>query len=138
MSINNVYSGLARAVNHINNPNLPTGVLIEEIPADVGRSYEGYKRGGILEGAEKLRKELMSAAVWIAGIPVFQKANELDFPLKYQEYIVPDVYYLEKYNRIMGIGHPILALFRRFGYIFRCIRYGHISNIISGIKKRIQ
>ena len=67
-----------------------------------------------------------------------QKANELDFPLKYQEYIVPDVYYLEKYNRIMGIGHPILALFRRFGYIFRCIRYGHISNIISGIKKRIQ
>ena len=78
-NINNVYSGLAKAVNHINNPNLPTGVLLEEIPADVGRSYEGYKRGGILEGAEKLRKEVMSAAVWIAGIPFFQKLNELFF-----------------------------------------------------------
>lgn len=76
MSINN-YSNLTRIVTHINNPNLQTGVLMEEIPTDIGRCYQGYKRGGVLEGAEKLRKELMGAAVWIFGIPVFNKIGTL-------------------------------------------------------------
>ena len=72
MSITADYTRLARVVSHIQNPNLPSGTLIEEIPSDIGRSWEGYKRGGILEGAEKLRKELMAAAVWLLGIPAFK------------------------------------------------------------------
>jgi len=67
------YSHLANTVHVINNSNRPWGTLIEEIPSDVGRSYEGYKRGGILEGAEKMRKELMAAAVWMFGIPGINK-----------------------------------------------------------------
>ena len=81
MSISNNYTTLARVVSHIQNPNKTTGTLIEEIPSDIGRSVEGYKRGGILEGAEKLRKELMAAAVWLLGIPAFKwvgdKTSEL-------------------------------------------------------------
>lgn len=73
MSINNSYSLLARTVKTINNPSLPVGTLIEEIPTDIGRAHEGYKRGGTLEGLEKLRKEFMSALVWMFGIPVFNK-----------------------------------------------------------------
>lgn len=71
------YSTVARLVNHINNPNYVTGTMIEEIPADLGRSYQGYKRGGVIEGAERLRKELMSAVVWLFGIPAFNKIGNV-------------------------------------------------------------
>ena len=73
MQINSPISLLSRTVSTINNPNLPVGTLIEEIPTDLGRSYAGYKRGGVIEGLEKLRKELMAAVVWMAGIPAFNK-----------------------------------------------------------------
>ena len=68
MFINNNYSVLANSIKLLNNPTKPWGTLAEEIPTDIGRSYAGYKRGGIIEGAEKLRKELMTAAVWMFGI----------------------------------------------------------------------
>ena len=74
MLINNISTKIPQIVHTINNPNLPVGTLIEEIPTDVGRSYAGYKRGGIIEGAEKLRKEVMAAIVWMFGIRAF---NEL-------------------------------------------------------------
>ena len=69
---NNPYTFLTRAVNVVQNPALPVGTLIEEIPCDIGRSYEGYKRGGLIEGAEKLRKEVMAAVIWLFGMPVFR------------------------------------------------------------------
>ena len=56
---------------HLKNPNAQTGTLLIELPADVRRAYSGYKRGGIIEGSEKFRKEVMSAAVWLFGIPFF-------------------------------------------------------------------
>ncbi len=77
MSIVNNYSTLTKIVSHISNPNIQTGTLIQEVPTDIGRSWAGYKRGGVIEGAEKLRKELMGAVVWIFGIPVFNKLGNL-------------------------------------------------------------
>ncbi|MBR1616860.1 hypothetical protein IJ670_01780 [bacterium] len=73
ISVNNVTNHIASAAYAVQNPGLPIGVAMEEIPCSLGRSWEGYKRGGLIEGAEKLRKELMSAAVWIFGIPLFNK-----------------------------------------------------------------
>lgn len=67
---------LTNIVTHIQNPNKQLGVLIEEIPSDVGRSYQGYKRGGIIEGAERLRKELMAAAIWLFGIPIIKAGGD--------------------------------------------------------------
>ena len=75
MSINGNYSNLAKAMWHLKNPNAQTGTLLIELPADVGRAYNGYKRGGIIEGSEKFRKEVMSAAVWLFGIPFFNWAG---------------------------------------------------------------
>lgn len=72
-------SPLANAVHIINNGNRPFGALIVEIPTDIGRSYAGYKRGGILEGAEKFRKEVMAACVWLLGIPAFKWAGDKIF-----------------------------------------------------------
>ena len=66
-----------------------------------------------------------------------QEAHEIEFPLREPEYVVPDERYVEKYNRIMGIGHPFLTLCRRTGYVFRCIRYGKFGNIVSAIRRRL-
>jgi len=50
---------------------------MSDIPSDIGRAYQGYKRGGYLEGIEKFRKEAMSLLVWVAGIPIFEKLGSL-------------------------------------------------------------
>jgi len=76
LSINTNFSTLTKAVAKIQNPNLQWGTLIEEIPCDIGRSYEGYKRGGIIEGAEKMRKEVMTAVVWLFGMPAFRALGD--------------------------------------------------------------
>ncbi len=75
---------LTNVVTHIQNPNKRLGVLIEEIPSDIGRSIQGYKRGGIIEGAEKLRKEVMAAAVWLFGIPIFKTIGDKLFELLFK------------------------------------------------------
>ena len=71
MSINSNYTTLATAVKHLKNPNAQTGTLLIEIPADIGRAKSAYERGGIIEATEKFSKEIMSAAVWLFGIPAF-------------------------------------------------------------------
>ena len=71
MRINNLPIDIPKIVHTIHDPNRAVGTLIEEIPTDIGRSYAGYKRGGIIEGAEKLRKEVMAAIVWMFGIRAF-------------------------------------------------------------------
>lgn len=72
MSVNKV-SHLTQTMMSLKNPNKQTGTILIEVPADLGRAYSGYKRGGVIEASEKLRKELLSAAVWLFGIPVFNK-----------------------------------------------------------------
>ena len=77
MTIPSNYTNLANTMWHLKNPNVQTGTMLIELPADVGRAYSGYKRGGIIEGSEKFRKEVMSAAVWLFGIPVFNKLGNI-------------------------------------------------------------
>ena len=77
ISINNISSAVARAAYAIENPSLPVLTVVEELPTSTGRSLEGYRRGGVIEGSEKLRKELMAAVVWILGIPAFNKLGNL-------------------------------------------------------------
>ncbi len=74
---NNFSRVLSNVFYRIENPNHATGTLIEEIPSDIGRSYQGYKRGGILEGLERFRRETMAAAVWLGGIPLFNKLGNM-------------------------------------------------------------
>ena len=63
-----------------------------------------------------------------------QKAQDIAFPLKNQEYVVPDESYVKKYYRLMGVGHPWLRFFRNCEYIMNCIRYGQF---INKLKKKI-
>ena len=50
------FSKLATLIHTINNDNKPWGASIIEVPTDIGRTWAGYKRGGIIEGARKIQK----------------------------------------------------------------------------------
>ena len=148
MPINNNYSLLARSIKTINNPSKPIGTLIEEIPTDIGRSYAGYKRGGIIEGAEKMRKELMSAVVWMFGIPAFNKLGNLfcekvlkipttgiDFSnaKKGNDSILDTAKYLVDGVKKEGLDYSDLEKFKNFD--FKGIDAQQLAKKISGAKK---
>lgn len=64
-----------------------------------------------------------------------QEALEMNFPIKHQEYVVPDETYVMKYYRLMGIGHPFLRFCRKMEYVLNCIKY---RQLIKQIKKRFK
>ena len=72
-------SKIANFSTKLNNPNspLPLNTALIEVPSDLAKGYMGYKRGGAIEGLEKLRKELLSAVVWLCGIPAFRKIGNI-------------------------------------------------------------
>lgn len=65
------------------------------------------------------------------------KLNEIDFPLKHPDYVVPDFDYMRDMNVLMGNGTPFRNIFRKVIYIIKCIVYGKGNLLIAGIKRRL-
>jgi len=136
---NNLSYAVSKAVQCIENPNKPWGVLIEEIPSDLGRTYQSYKRGGILEGAERFRRETLSAAVWLFGIPIFNWIgnkffeNVLHVPMNmdYSDETIKDtVTFLKK-----GENPKNLKISELSDYAFKKIKDGSIDDVVKSVKK---
>ena len=70
-------SNIAKFSHNLGNPDSTLSTFMIEVPTDLGRSYAGYKRGGIIEGSEKLRKEALAAVVWLFGINAFKKLGDV-------------------------------------------------------------
>lgn len=64
----------------------------------------------------------------------FMKTNELDFPLKHPIEIKEDLQFFKKINRLMGIGHPWVNLYRRIESLI----YRTLSGDFSTIKKKLK
>lgn len=56
------------------------------------------------------------------------KTYELNFPLKHPKYVIPDINYEKKRNRIMGYNVFSVQLYRNFEQIYLQIRYGNLLN----------
>lgn len=65
------------------------------------------------------------------------KTYEMEFPLKHLNYLIPDVDYVKRLNRIRGVGHPFVQLGRRIEGMFLTIRYKGLSGITRKIKNRL-
>lgn len=65
---------------------------------------------------------------------------ELDFPLKHAKYVIPDVEYEKKRNRIMGYNTPVISAFRKLGRAWIKIKKGDFSYIVNKIisKRKIE
>lgn len=65
----------------------------------------------------------------------FMKINEIEFPLKHPQYVIPDEKYEKKRNRIIGRNHPVISLFRRLERGFYVLKDGDFDYLWKKIKK---
>lgn len=52
-------------------------MLLIEGPTTLGRTYQGYKRGGEQEGREKICEETLGAVVWLFGVKSLNKIGDV-------------------------------------------------------------
>lgn len=68
------------------------------------------------------------------------ETHEIEFPMKHPHYIIPDVDYEQKRNRIMAYNKPLISLYRRIERVYLKLVNGetdYIKNkIISKIKRK--
>ena len=48
-------------------------VMLLEAFVEGGRTYQAYQRGGFTEARERLTEEMIGAAFWFSGVPLFDK-----------------------------------------------------------------
>lgn len=58
------------------------------------------------------------------------------FPLTYPEYVIPDLEYEKKRNRIMGYNTPIVRIFRKIERFVLLAKRGYIKEIIDKMFKK--
>lgn len=63
---------------------------------------------------------------------------ELDFPLKHAQYVIPDVQYEKKRNRIMGYNFPFVSGYRKVETFFLKLRHGEFKEIVTRIYDKVQ
>lgn len=64
------------------------------------------------------------------------EVHEMNFPMKHARYVMPDVAYEKKRNRIMAYNTPVVSLYRKFERLFLKLRKGDIKYIINKIRKK--
>ena len=64
------------------------------------------------------------------------KTFELEFPIRHPKYIIPDVEYENRRNRILAYNYPIIQLYRNIERFIYKLKNGEISYIINKIKNR--
>lgn len=67
----------------------------------------------------------------------YMKTHELEFPLKYPKYVIDDVEFKRRVDRIMGFGHPLVNIYRTLESIFYRIINGDLESLLRGLKRRL-
>ncbi len=65
-----------KALSTLLNPGKVLPVAIIETAGTAGRTYNGYKRGGKVEGGERLREETSTAIFWLFGVKVLNSIGD--------------------------------------------------------------
>ena len=63
-------------LSYLQNPDKILPVAAIEVPTTLGRTYQGYKRGGKTEARERICEETLGAAVWLFGVKAFNKIGD--------------------------------------------------------------
>ena len=67
----------------------------------------------------------------------YMTPQEIEFPLKHPKYIIEDINYKKRVDRIMGNGYPLVKFYRLLESVLYRIIAGDFSSIIKGIKRRL-
>lgn len=68
----------------------------------------------------------------------FMKTHEIKFPLKHPKYVINDVHYKKKVDRIMGVGHPLVCFYRTCESVLYRLTAGNFSSLLKGLKSRLK
>lgn len=105
-----ILSGNARPQSRLNI--VPTKNLISNI-GNVGESTHGVASLDLLpKGIRRIFN---------------MKTYSYEFPLKHPPYVIEDMEFLKKLNRIMGRGYPLVKLYRKCESVFYRVRSGDFS-----------
>ena len=63
-------------LSYLQNPDKILPVAAIEVPTTLGRTYQGYKRGGKTEARERLCEESLGAVIWLFGVKAFNKIGD--------------------------------------------------------------
>jgi len=66
------------------------------------------------------------------------KTHEMVFPLKHPKYVIRDVNFEKKLFRLMGVGHPLICLYRRIETITYRVFLGDFKGLYKALKKRLE
>lgn len=64
--------------------------------------------------------------------------HPLEFPLRHPKYVIENVEYQKRVNRIMGWGHPWIKIGRSMEELYRNLRHGNFSRIREAIVHRFK
>ena len=67
----------APVLSYLQDASKTAPMLLIETPTTLGRTYQGYKRGGKPEAREKILEESLGAVVWLFGIKVLNKIGDV-------------------------------------------------------------
>lgn len=67
----------------------------------------------------------------------YMKPHEIEFPLKHPNYVIEDVEYKKRIDRIMGNGYPLVNLYRQLESVTYRLLKGDRKSIIKGLKRRL-
>lgn len=67
----------------------------------------------------------------------FMKTYEVKFPLKHPKYVINDVEFKKRVDRIMAVGHPFVHIYRIWESIVYRLFAGDFSSIMKGLKRRL-
>lgn len=59
------------------------------------------------------------------------KSYELEFPLKHPKYVIEDVEFQKKMNRLMGIGHPVIQFYRKVERAILILKHEGLSKLLK-------
>jgi hypothetical protein len=61
---------------------------------------------------------------------------DLEFPLKHPKYVLEDVDYKRKLDRVMGYGYPLVKIYRTLESVVYRVFLGDFKSVIKGFKRR--
>lgn len=61
------------------------------------------------------------------------QSYEIEFPLKHPKYIIEDVDFQKKMNRLMGMGHPMVQMWRRMERALLILKYEGASKLVKKV-----
>lgn len=103
-------------------------VILLEACVESGRTYQAYKRGGYTEARERLTEEMLGAAFWFSGVPLFNSLID--------KFVGKKIYKLPETNFDTGkdaVRNPFANYMKKFANEMK-INPAKAENIIAKYK----